>query len=138
MKFTAIIPIILLVLIIISCIVYGVENYAINQLLISINDNYWIQNIQEKEILIPLYDACNNDNHIKITLSLDPLSDIGIENVYLVLINGTLLKPVYVNYNPKHVELRIDCKDLYGILLKIENYTSIYPILKIVKGYYKT
>gem|GEM_PF-6586097 len=118
-----------------SVTLHAVKMYSINQLGITLNHNVtWIKYIKKNTTVIPLYHVCYG-GRVRIGLSIDPLSNLGIKNTYLIMLNGSLANITYINYSPKYVELEVPCNFIYGILIEIDSYKRLPLTFRLVKGY---
>ncbi len=89
-------------------------------------------NITSNQLIIPIYQYCSQGGNALFSAYLDPLSNLGIVSVSLVLYNGSLISIPVINYSPKYVDARIDCSlPVYGIYLRISSYGS-YPLEALV------
>ena len=136
MRFTSMgLLVTVLLLLTTSVTLHAVKIYSINQLGITLNHNItWIKYVKRNTVIVPLYHVCYGDR-IRVELSIDPLSNLGIKNTYLIMLNGSLVNVTYVNYSPKYVELNIPCSFIYGILIEMSSYESLPLMFRLVKGY---
>ncbi len=109
---------------------------SINYINISIysNNTSYTQtmNITGNHLLIPTYQYCSSqENYILFNAYLDPLSNLGIVSVSLVLYNGSYISAP-INYSPKYVSAVINCSiPIYGVYLNIGSYPP-YPLEALV------
>ena len=87
-------------------------------------------NITSNQLVIPIDQYCSGSN-VEFTAYLDPLSNLGITSVNLILYNGTYIT-VPASYSPKYVSIDINCSlPIYGIYLRLGNYPP-YPLEALI------
>ncbi len=89
-------------------------------------------NITSNQLIIPMYQYCSQGGNVLFNAYLDPLSNLGIVSVSLVMYNGSSLSVPVINYSPKYVSMEVNCSlPVYGIYLGISSYGP-YPLEALV------
>ncbi len=89
-------------------------------------------NITSDQLVIPIYQYCSQESNVLFNAYLDPLSNLGIVSVSLVLYNGSFISIPVIDYSPKYISMEVNCSlPIYGVYLSIGSYDP-YPLEALV------
>jgi len=113
------------------------QSFMINYVGVDINGkNYLVSvGLNSRYLMIPL---SNCTGRTDVEVYVDPLSALGIDDVRVILYNGTFLD-MPQEYSPKFVHMSIDCAEpVYGLYVEFGNYTPLPPVFTVIPGQNET